>query len=290
MNYTQMSLSSSQPSSSSEKGTTINLAFLSHFPLSLPVSVIHYCIKNYSQSIVTKNRYLFYSWFCESEFMKGLARQFIPDLYGICWDISGWKIYCQDVFFTHMLWHVRNPSLSLHMAPHSPGSLWCLGLFTACFLGSHISHPEVLRDRKWKIPGWLGTDLELTQGYVSYIVLIRVVSGHTQSWEGGERLHLLIWVGNTVVTISGNSLSWLSIQPITRSYLFHFQTLLSNCFSNAVTSFHFHHLTQATIFSFLAPSQLPKWLPRSFWISFILCMTDSTILLKSKFNYVSSCT
>ena len=86
--------------------------------------------------------------------MKGLASSSLS--YVLQLGHLGWGTNFQDVFLTHSVGHLSiSPSLSLHMPSHLPGPLQGLGPLKACSLGSHTSYLGVLRDRKWKIPGWL---------------------------------------------------------------------------------------------------------------------------------------
>lgn len=90
--------------------------------------------------------------FVGQEFMKGLAMSYVisPGISGVGDLLSRCLLHSQCGTRQYS-------SLSLHMPYHPPGPLQGLGLLTACSVGSHTSYLEVLRDRKWKIPGWLST-------------------------------------------------------------------------------------------------------------------------------------
>ena len=95
----------------------------------------------------------------------------------------------------HSVGHLSTPpSLSLHVPYHLPGPLHGLELLTACSLGSHTSYLGVLRDRKWKIPGWLNATPGSATVLLLHVLLVRESSLRThpelRTWRQAPSLDL----------------------------------------------------------------------------------------------------
>lgn len=68
----------------------MNLLFLLFVPL------IYCCMKNYHKNLWLKTIILFYQWFVNQEFGKGLSRWFMSDPCGIGWGSWSSRLYFQD--------------------------------------------------------------------------------------------------------------------------------------------------------------------------------------------------